>query len=107
MLKITLSVAALLAAAVAPAWAEGADAFRGQAYVNGMCSSCHAVGADGVSANPAAPAFRTIALAFKSGDDFATYLNTKHPVMQTPPIHAQQADDMALYMASLKTAKPK
>jgi mono/diheme cytochrome c family protein len=107
MLKNALGAAALLAVVVAPAWAESADAFRGQAYVNGMCSSCHAVGADGASANAVAPAFRTITLAFKSGDEFATYLNTKHPVMQTPPIHAQQADDMALYIASLKAAKPK
>jgi hypothetical protein len=105
MLTKQLSIAALLAVCIAPAWAEGGDRLRGQAYTTAMCSTCHAVSADGASANPAAPPFRNVTLTFKSGEEFATYLNTKHPVMQTPPIHAQQADDMAMFITSLKAPK--
>ena len=99
-------IAVLFVGAGAPAWAEGSgDALRGQAYTHAMCQSCHSVTADAASTNPAAPPLRSAKLDFKTGEEFATFLNTKHPVMPTPIINAKQAEDMMTYIATLRPGK--
>jgi hypothetical protein len=99
-------VAVLFVGAAGPVWAEASgDVLRGQAYTNAMCGSCHSLTADTASTNPAAPPFRSAKLDFKTGEEFATFLNTKHPVMPTPIINAKQAGDMMTYIATLQPEK--
>lgn len=91
------------AALSAPAWADGeGNAERGAAYAAAMCSSCHAVTADGASPNPAAKPFRAVSLADATGDGFSTWLNTKHPNISGHMIKVGQAEDIAALIASLK-----
>jgi hypothetical protein len=71
-----------------------------------MCSSCHDVAAGATSPNPAAPPSKPMTLSYRPGEEFANFLNTAHPVMQNPPIHPAQTEDMALFIASLKS-KPR
>jgi mono/diheme cytochrome c family protein len=92
-----------------PAWAgEPGDVFRGDAYAQGMCQSCHSITADGApSPNPAAAPFQKIAATFAPGDDFATWFNTKHPPTPNSTIAPSQASDLVSYISSLKPgAKP-
>lgn len=99
-------IAVLFVGVAAPVWAEGSgDTLRGQAYTNAMCQSCHSVKADTASNNPAAPPFRSIKFDFKTGEEFATFLNTKHPVMPAPIINAKQGEDMMAYIATLQPGK--
>jgi mono/diheme cytochrome c family protein len=109
MLK-RLLISALSAASIsASAWAEGAgDPMRGQAYSAAMCTTCHAVTRDEApSPNPAAKPFRSVELAFATSEAFATWLNTQHPGLGGHMIKTNQAEDIAVYIGTLKAAPPK
>ena len=99
-----LVVGAVLASISLPAWAgDPGDAFRGSAYAQGMCQSCHAITPDGESSpNPAATPFRKISATFASAEEFATWFNTKHPPTPNSSITSSQASDIASYLSSLK-----
>ncbi len=107
MFKTSMFIGAVLIVGAAPAWSEGSgDAFRGKAYAQAMCGSCHSATADETpSANPAAKPFRLVNLDYKSGDEFSAWLNTKHPVIQTL-INPRQADDIMTFVGTLKSAGP-
>ena len=107
VVKTNILIGAVLIAGAAPAWSEGSgDAFRGKAYAQAMCGSCHSVSADETpSANPAAKPFRLVKLDYKTGDDFSAWLNTKHPVIQTL-INPRQADDIMTFVGTLRSAEP-
>jgi hypothetical protein len=102
-LKYVLPIVAFAALCV-PAWAEeGGDAFRGKAYAEAICSSCHDISPQGVrSSNPAAKPFVSIDSKYASGEDLATWLNTKHPSIPNQLIKPVQGDDILAFIASLK-----
>jgi mono/diheme cytochrome c family protein len=106
VLTKTAIIGFVLAAGTAPAWSEGSgDSFRGQAYSQAMCQSCHSTKADDTaSPNPAAPPFRSMKLAYDTGEAFTTYLNTKHPNIMAQ-INSRQAEDIAAFITSLQPGK--
>ena len=107
MFKTTIALACLAFAGTAAAFAEEAgNSFRGGAYAEAMCQSCHSTKADNsASANPAAPPFMSIQIAKYTGETFAAYLNTRHPVIAAPPLKTEQADDIVSYIAQLQSGK--
>ena len=107
MLKTTILTGAVLVAGAAPAWAEGSgDAFRGQAYSQAMCSSCHSITTDNAaSSNPAAKPFRLVKFDYKTGEEFSNWMNTKHPPIQGL-ISPRQGEDILSFFDTLKSAKP-
>lgn len=104
MLRETGIVLFVWAMASAPAGAEGPpDAFRGKAYSQAICASCHSISAENPnSPNSAAKPFATMAIAHPTAEAFATWLNTKHPSLPNNLIKPAQADDIMVYVASLK-----
>ena len=104
-MKRRLSVLVVVATAVGvPAWAEGGDTLRGQAYAHGMCSSCHSIAADGAaSANPAATPFKTIKMDHDSGESLSAWVNTKHPPFGPNLLNPRQAEDILAYVATIRT----
>jgi cytochrome c553 len=108
VLKTNMLIGAVLVLGSAPAWSEGSgDAFRGKAYAQAMCASCHSVTADETaSANPAATPFRSVKLDYKTGEEFSAWLNTKHPNISVL-INPRQADDIIAHVAALKPAGAK
>jgi mono/diheme cytochrome c family protein len=108
VLKTIMLTGAVLFVGAAPAWSEGSgDAFRGKAYAQAMCGSCHSISADDTaSANPAAKPFKLARLDNKTGEEFSNWMNTKHPPIQSL-INPRQADDILTYVGTLKSAEPK
>jgi mono/diheme cytochrome c family protein len=95
--------AAIIAVIAPAAWSEGAgDVVRGHAYSQMLCASCHAIDATSASTNLAAPPFRSLKLDFKTGAEFATFLNTQHPSITGPLVTEHQADDITTFVATLK-----
>jgi mono/diheme cytochrome c family protein len=87
-------------------WAEGTpDAFRGKAYAQAICASCHSISPDKPnSPNPAAKPFATMTITHPTGEAFAAWLNTKHPPLPNNLLKPAQADDIIAYVASLKVS---
>lgn len=102
MVRVVLPL--VVAAFAAPAWAGGGDAFRGEAYANAMCASCHSVSAD-KAASPvaAAPPLRETKLA--SAEALAKLFNTTHP-NTSRLLKDTQAEDIFSYIESLKAPGP-
>lgn len=93
------AMASMTAAAESPP-----DALRGQAYSQAICASCHSVAAENLnSPNPAAKPFAKIAIAYPTAEAFAKWLNTEHPLVPNNLIKPAQADDIMLYIASMKS----
>ena len=102
-MKKLLSTFMVVATLTAPAWAEGGDTFRGQAYAHGMCSSCHSIAADGsASANPAATPFKTIRMDYNSGEALSAWVNTKHPPFGPNLLNPRQAEDILAYVGTIQ-----
>jgi cytochrome c len=60
-LKAPAAAVLILGTATVPALGEASEpAARGRALLSRLCGHCHAVGATGPSAHPAAPAFRRL-----------------------------------------------
>lgn len=104
MLKRIAVVACIsLLSSGAPVWADAVDAFKGKAYAQAMCASCHAIEKDDVhSPNPAAKPFASIFLKYETGAALADWVNTKHPAIPNSLLKVGQADDIRAYVASLK-----
>ena len=87
--------------------AETADAaaMRGAAYAKQACATCHAVGAgEKKSPNTSAPAFQTVAdTPGMTQMALNAWLHTSHPTMPNFLIDPNQIDDLAAYIASLKS----
>ncbi|MFT3723457.1 MAG: c-type cytochrome [Hyphomonadaceae bacterium] len=94
-----------VAGLASPAWAGEGSAERGGAYSAAMCASCHSVAADqAASPNPDAKPFRTITVSDPSGAELAKWFNTAHPSTGRS-LKDSQAEDIALYIQSLKAGK--
>ena len=81
------------------AWA----AQRGEALSQSWCSECHAVKPNQSSANPAAPKFSDVA-AEPSVTEYSlrAFLKTPHPTMPNIMMKADDMDDIASYILSMK-----
>ncbi len=100
----------LLTGCVTPA-APSQDAFRatrierGYALAEAMCSSCHAVGAQGESPAPEAPAFRRLSRDFRVSTlegALRIGISTGHPAM---PVMHLPPDDVRALMAYLNSVQ--
>lgn len=95
------------AAALGAAHAQGPDAEmdpveRGRILVVANCSGCHAVGLDGESPNPNAPAFRTLSERFPIDaleETFIDTIDTGHPGMPVFQASPEQIDAVIAYIA--------
>lgn len=78
---------------------------RGAAYAEANCASCHAVGATGESALPAAPHFRDLGLRYPIDDlaeAFAEGIDTAHPAMPEFVMSTEENADMIAYLKSIQ-----
>jgi mono/diheme cytochrome c family protein len=89
----------------APCSAKAAAA-RGESLAAGWCAQCHAVKPSQVSADPAAPTFSELA-AEPSVTESAirVLLRTPHSTMPNFMINADDIDDIASYILSLRPKK--
>src|SRR5262245_41131858 len=91
---------ALLVVSALPAWAES-DVTRGEALVRTNCSPCHAVGANGTSPHPDAPAFRALSARYPIEDlaeALAEGISTGHPDMPEFVATPDQIDAIIAYI---------
>jgi mono/diheme cytochrome c family protein len=105
MRKILFAAALVLTAA--PAAAQDRDAIaQGRALAEQNCSRCHAIGLEGESALPIAPAFRTLSERYPI-DDLAEALAegivSGHPEM---PEFVFEPEDVAALIEYLKSIQP-
>jgi mono/diheme cytochrome c family protein len=90
-----------------PARAEDALIERGRALVETNCTKCHAIGATGTSPFKAAPPFREVAPNYTHDelvDGFMEGLAVRHEAMPDWDMDMEQAEAIAAYILSLKTA---
>lgn len=89
--------------AALPAEAAGSPG-AGGVLAEQLCAGCHAIGRDGASPMPAAPAFRTMGALYPVSDlqeAFAEGLVTAHPAMPAFEMEAQQIVDIIAYLESV------
>ena len=80
---------------------------RGRRLAETLCAGCHAIDPGEVSPNPRAPTFATLAHAPGIGvADMTTHMHDTHnmPEAMTFEIAPEDADELAAYIVSLKTA---
>lgn len=99
---LVLAVCAIVAEPLA---AASASARRGLAFAERRCAACHAVRANGSSANPESPSFEDI--ANRRGVTQATlrtYLRDSHnfPEAMNFRVDARRIRDLAAYMVTLR-----
>ena len=112
---LTRLLAALAAGALLTACAVGqepqpmaqaeANAAEGQRLAEVYCSSCHAIGAEGESRHPMAPAFRTLSRNYPVNaleEAFAEGILVGHRDMPEFRLEPQQIDDLLGYIQSIQ-----
>ena len=103
MRKLTILIAALVAASVTPAAAQVDKSSQGRLLVQRYCARCHAIDRSGESPNKAAPPFRDLNARYKIddlGEALAEGILTGHPAM--PEMHFPP-DDVAAILTYLKS----
>ncbi|HYK80867.1 MAG TPA: hypothetical protein VEU95_14630 [Micropepsaceae bacterium] len=95
---------ALAVASQAGATQKVRDTNPGFAYANQVCSECHAVRkGERVSPHQRAPAFQVVADAPGMNEmALQVWFQSPHPSMPNLLLTAQQSDDLAAYILSLK-----
>jgi mono/diheme cytochrome c family protein len=96
-----------LLTSVLPALADDALLQRGKALIEANCSKCHAVGATGESPFKDAPPFREVAPNYTMDelvDGFMEGLAVRHEAMPDWEMDMGQAEAIAAYILSLKSA---
>lgn len=95
-----LAVAACASAGTAPPDA----AARGAALAQASCASCHAIAAEDASPHPDAPAFKALAnRPDMSRTALAVLLRTPHRTMPNLIVAPDEVDDLAAYLATLRS----
>ncbi|MBI1362270.1 MAG: cytochrome C [Alphaproteobacteria bacterium] len=107
-MRTGLCVAFTIALTAAPSFAQDRDVTaisRGLAYARQSCSSCHAVDAgQKTSPNPNAPSFQSVAnMPGMTRIALNVWLHTSHPTMPQLIVDPYRIDDLAAYMATLKS----
>ncbi|HEX2018196.1 MAG TPA: cytochrome c [Aurantimonas sp.] len=106
-MRILLTALGLFAAALGAAHAQGSETDpveRGRVLVEASCSRCHAVGPEGESANPQAPAFHTLSERFPIDaleETFIETIDTGHPGMPVFEASQEQIEAVIAYIASV------
>lgn len=99
----TLATLMAALAAGADAQADSADVGAGRKLAKTQCAQCHGVDEDKHSANPAAPAFETIAsVPGMTATALTVALRTSHRSMPNLIIEPRDADNIIAYILSLK-----
>jgi mono/diheme cytochrome c family protein len=105
---LALAAIAAMSLGAMPASAEAGDegdAFRGNAYAQGMCMSCHAIGDSTASATPGAAPFKQIKLQQKDAATFEAWMNKDHPLISGRVLNEHQSADLFAYINSLSAEK--
>ena len=93
--------------AATPALADDALLERGRALVETNCTKCHAIGPTGASPFKDAPPFREVAPNYTQDelvDGFMEGLAVRHEAMPDWDMEMDQAEAIAAYILSLKSA---
>jgi mono/diheme cytochrome c family protein len=98
------AVLACLAILTAPAKAQSiGDVERGLSIADKLCAECHAVKAGETSPRLESPPFERIAATpGMTGLAIKVWLQTPHPTMPNLMLPANDRDDVAAYITSLK-----
>lgn len=97
------TLATSMAALAASADAQADDVGAGRKLAKTQCAQCHGVDKDAHSANPAAPAFETIAnVPGMTATALTVALRTSHRSMPNLIIQPRDADNIIAYILSLK-----
>ncbi|MGH6925717.1 MAG: c-type cytochrome [Propylenella sp.] len=103
----TILFAAALVLTAAPAAAQDPDAIaEGQSIAEEKCARCHAIGPEGESTLPIAPAFRTLSERYPIDDlqeALAEGIVSGHPAM---PEFVFEPEEVAALIAYLKSIQP-
>lgn len=110
MLRIrTMLTSILFAASAGAAAAQEADTdamiAEGRAIAEQRCASCHAIGPDGESPEPTAPAFRALSQRYPVEDlqeALAEGITTGHPEMPEVVLEPEQIDAFIAYLKSVQ-----
>ena len=100
---------ALLLFAASASWAATSDLEAGSKLARKYCRRCHAIGATGASAHPAAPPFRQIAAKGHVDDlqeALAEGITVGHPDMPEFALAADQVAELLAYLKSLAPDQP-
>jgi mono/diheme cytochrome c family protein len=103
-LPYALSALAVLLAAVT-ALAQDGRPLAGRAFAEANCARCHAVSPTGVSALPAAPAFRDLHRRYpvdQLAEALAEGIGTGHPTMPEFRLEPPQIADLLAYLKTLE-----
>lgn len=104
VLASAIGLVALTGASPPPSSADAARV-RGEQIAQTHCARCHAIGTDGVSANPKAPPFRQIERKYPVealAEAFAEGIVTGHKDM---PEFVFEPDDVAALLTYLKSVQ--
>lgn len=85
--------------------AEPGDRAEGRRLAEIYCARCHAISADGESAHPMAPPFRTLSSQYPVGaleEAFAEGVLVGHPDMPEFQLEPRQIDDLLSYIQSVQ-----
>lgn len=100
-----LALGACAAASAAARRPPQSDEEAGRDYAQAYCSSCHAVGWRGRSANPQAPAFRDIANRYppeQLAETLVEGIEVGHPKMPRFVMAPERADQLIAYLKTLR-----
>ena len=86
--------------------AAAADIERGRQFARRVCSVCHQVSPGSAAGVPPAPPFELVAKSAKFRAKRAKLLWEAHGVMPNFALTADEADDVAAYIASLARKRP-
>jgi len=103
-LSRALSLVVVLLAAAAASAQEGRPQ-AGRAFAEANCARCHAIGATGTSALPAAPAFRDLHRRYpvdQLGEAMAEGIGTGHAAMPEFQLEQAQIADLLAYLKTLE-----
>lgn len=107
MNRVRSIIACIAASAVLPVatCAAQESGLHGRTVLEQHCSRCHAVGREGKSPHPQAPAFRNLGNSYDM-DTFADVLRngvlSVHPDMPSITFPAEDADAAAAYLRSIQ-----
>lgn len=107
MMQRALFILGFLFLTTFPALADDALLQRGKALVEANCTTCHAIGPAGASPFKDAPPFRDVAPNYTQDelvDGFMEGLAVRHEAMPDWEMDMDQAEAIAAYILSLKSA---
>ena len=98
-----LALCVLFCGMASPAHTQTADAAAGEAYAEKVCAPCHAIHRTGLSPEPTAPPFRTVAATPGMTETaLRVWLSTSHPTMPNIVVEPQDMDNVIAYISTLK-----